>query len=213
MHTTIPCLGHSVTKTRYPCRWATCRMQAAVLRWCMTSTDAPVPTSDQMALPPGTYRVDPEQSTITFTTRHMFGLQAVHGSFTLLSAELKIADPPESSTTRAVIDAASFHTDQAKRNTHVASSTFLHVDEHPHITFVSSQAQQDGGGWLVPGTLTVKGVERPVTLRVDAPHSDGRQWRLRATTRIDRRAHGITAARGMAGRHLDLEFTLLANPV
>jgi len=47
-------------------------------------TDA---TSDVQLPAVGTYRIDPSTSTITFTTRHMFGLGAVKGSFDLNSGD------------------------------------------------------------------------------------------------------------------------------
>ena len=51
-----------------------------------------VPTT--VSIPPaGTYKVDPGASSVTFATRHMFGLGGVTGSFKLLSGEITIADP------------------------------------------------------------------------------------------------------------------------
>jgi polyisoprenoid-binding protein YceI len=60
-----------------------------------------------------TYRLDPAASSITFATRHMFGLAGVHGSFRLISGEITITVPLTSSTASAVIDATSFHTGSA----------------------------------------------------------------------------------------------------
>ena len=56
----------------------------------------------------GTYRIDPAGSSVSFTTRHLFGLGVVRGTFGVLSGEVTIADPVTASTARAVIDAASF---------------------------------------------------------------------------------------------------------
>lgn len=53
----------------------------------------------------GTYRIDPADSSVSFTTRHLFGLGAVEGTFGVLSGEVTIADPVTASTARAVIDA------------------------------------------------------------------------------------------------------------
>ena len=75
----------------------------------------------------GTYRLDPEASSISFATRHMFGLAAVTGSFRLISGQITITDPVTSSTTSAVIDAASFHTGTAARDKDVKSASFLHA--------------------------------------------------------------------------------------
>lgn len=43
---------------------------------------------------PGTWIVDTKRSSISFTTRHMFGLAGVSGTFELLSGQLVITDPP-----------------------------------------------------------------------------------------------------------------------
>ena len=58
----------------------------------------------------GIYQLDPAASTVTFSTRHMFGLAPVKGTFRLVSGQITIADPVTSSTVSAVIDAASFAT-------------------------------------------------------------------------------------------------------
>src|SRR5258708_36770188 len=55
----------------------------------------------------GIYQLDPAASTVTFATRHMFGLAPVKGTFRLVSGQITIADPVTSSTVSAVIDAPS----------------------------------------------------------------------------------------------------------
>lgn len=53
---------------------------------------------------------------------------------------------------------------------------------------------------------------RPVTLVIEPAEAHGNGFRARATARIDRYACGVTAAKGMAGRHLDIELTAIAEP-
>jgi len=64
----------------------------------------------------GIYQLDPAASTVTFATRHMFGLAPVKGTFRLVSGQITIADPVTSSTVSAVIDAASFATGNPQRD-------------------------------------------------------------------------------------------------
>ena len=54
------------------------------------------------------------------------------------------------------------------------------------------------------GTLTVRGTTRPVTLTVTRCEVSRESFTARATARIDRTEFGITAARGLAARYLDL---------
>jgi polyisoprenoid-binding protein YceI len=158
----------------------------------------------------GTYRIDPAASSLTFATRHMFGLGAVKGSFRLVSGEITIADPVTVSAASAVIDAASFHTGSAARDKAVKSASFLHIAEHPQITFRSTELARDGGTWKLSGQITARGTTAPAELTVTEARTDEDGPVIRATTRVDRYAHGITKKKGMAGRYLDLEITARA---
>ena len=52
---------------------------------------------------PGTYILDPTRSSLTFTTKHLFGLGTVRGSFTVGSAEIQVAEPHAASVVRATL--------------------------------------------------------------------------------------------------------------
>jgi polyisoprenoid-binding protein YceI len=155
----------------------------------------------------GTYRLDPETSSISFATRHMFGLGGVTGSFWLISGEITITDPVTSSTVSAVIDAASFHTGSAARDKDVKSVNFLHAEQHPQITFTSTQLARDGDRWLLQAQITVRGNSAPAELVITEARADEDGLVVKATTRVDRYAHGLTKKKGLAGRYLDLNIT------
>jgi polyisoprenoid-binding protein YceI len=155
----------------------------------------------------GTYRLDPEASSISFATRHMFGLGGVHGSFRLISGQITITDPVTSSAASAVIDAASFQTGGAARDKDVKSANFLHAGEHRRINFTSTQLARDGDRWLLRGQITVRGNSAPAELVITEARTDDDGLLVTATTRIDRYAHGLTKKKGLAGRHLDLTIT------
>jgi polyisoprenoid-binding protein YceI len=159
---------------------------------------------------PGTYRLDPENASISFATRHMFGLGGVRGNFRLISGQITITDPVTSSTASAVIDAASFQTGSAARDKDVKSANFLHVEEHPQITFTSTQLARDGDRWLLRGQITVRGKSTPADLVITEAHTDEDGLHHRATTRIDRYDHGLIKKKGLAGRYLDMDITARA---
>jgi polyisoprenoid-binding protein YceI len=159
---------------------------------------------------PGTYRLDPEASSVSFATRHMFGLGGVHGSFRLISGQITINDPVTSSAASAVIDAASFQTGGAARDKDVKSANFLHVGEHPQITFTSTELARDGDRWLLRGHITVRGHSAPAELVITEARTDGDSLLFTATTRIDRYTHGLTKKKGLAARHLDLTINARA---
>ncbi|MFI9381896.1 YceI family protein [Kutzneria sp. NPDC052558] len=156
----------------------------------------------------GVYTVDPSRSTITFTTKHMFGLGTVVGAFAVHTALITVAG--EDATVEAVIDAASVKTDQQRRDDHVRSKAFLHTEEHPTMDFVSDSVRRTEDGWLVGGVLTVRGQgNRAEFLVHEVDERDG-ELTARATATIDRYAHGVTAMKGMAGRRLALVFDITA---
>lgn len=170
-----------------------------------------MPDTATIQIPPaGTYRLDPEASSVSFATRHMFGLGGVHGSFRLISGQITIADPLTSSAASAVIDAASFQTGGAARDKDVKSANFLHVGEHPQITFTSTELVRDGDRWLLRGQITVRGHSAPAELVITEARADGDSLLFTATTRIDRYTHGLTKKKGLAGRHLDLTIAARA---
>ncbi|WP_331446470.1 YceI family protein [Streptomyces xanthochromogenes] len=146
----------------------------------------------------GHYAIDPAASTVEFTTRHVFGLLPVRGTFTIRSGSVDIAEPLGGSGVRAEIGTASFSTGSRQRDRAVRSARFLDSERHPLMTFTGDRVD----GTTVPGTLTVCGVARPVSLRIEESASTTGGFTALATARIDRTEFGVTASRGMAGRHL-----------
>jgi polyisoprenoid-binding protein YceI len=151
---------------------------------------------------PGHYEIDPSRSRVTFTTRHLFGLGGVNGSFTIRGGTADIAEPAAASAIYAEIEAASFRTNSSQRDRSVLSARFLDPARYPVMIFRSDQIEAEAR--ILTGTLTVHGTTRPVTLAVTRCEVSGGSFTVRATTRIDRTGFGITAARGLAARNLDL---------
>lgn len=164
----------------------------------------------QVAIPePGEYRLDPEASKITFKTRHMFGLAPVHGTFRLGDGTVRVADPVEESSARLTIPASSFDTGTSARDKTVLSGTYLDVERHPTISFASTGLER-GDAWVLHGVLTVCGESRDIDVSVEqAQVSDGAVT-VRAHSRVDRYAFGLTAMKGMTGRYLNLTFEVVA---
>ena len=156
----------------------------------------------------GVYTVDPTRSTITFTTKHMFGLGTVVGAFAVQTAQIAVEG--EDAKVEAVIDAASVKTDQQRRDDHVRGKSFLHTDEHPTMDFVSDSVRRTDDGWLVGGVLTVRGRGNRAEFLVHTVAERNGELTAKATASIDRYAHGVAAMKGMAGRHLDLVFDITA---
>jgi polyisoprenoid-binding protein YceI len=149
---------------------------------------------------PGRYEIDTSCSAVTFRTRHLFGLAPVRGTFAIRAVTVNIAEPVTDSVIRAEIEAATFRTGSPQRDDTVRSARLLDTDQYPVMTFVSERID----GQAVTGTLTVRGLTRPVTLAVEQAAVTPRSFSARATTRIDRTRFGVTAYRGLAGRYLEM---------
>jgi polyisoprenoid-binding protein YceI len=148
----------------------------------------------------GRYDIDAGGSTVTFRTRHLFGLAPVRGAFAIRAGTIDVAEPLAGSSVYAEVEAASFSTGNGQRDGSVRSARFLDAGRHPLITFRSEHVDQS----VIAGALTVRGVTRPVSLAVEQAELSRRAFSVRATTRIDRTEFGVTALRGLAGRYLDL---------
>lgn len=176
---------------------------------------------------PGRYQIQAGPAAVTFATRHLFGLGAVRGTLAITSGTVDVAEPLAESAVVVSMDAASFRTQNAQRDGRVRSAAFLDARQFPRLVFRAGPAAPDGGpavpgaagaagaadaadaadaaGRLtVPGALTVRDVTRPVTLLAEITDVAARSFTVRATTRIDRTEFGVTGARGLAGRYLDI---------
>ena len=172
-------------------------------------------TTGQIQIPPaGTNLLDPDRSTVAFTTRHMFGAGAVKGTFTVASGEVVVTAPPTGSSVYVEIHAGSFDSGSRRRDKDVHSKRFLHVEKYPVITFRTTEVRrQPDGTWTLLGTLTARGGPAPVELAVTSATAAGSSLSITASGTVDRYAHGITGAKGMAARHLRIEISANASRV
>jgi polyisoprenoid-binding protein YceI len=161
---------------------------------------------------PGTYRLDPDRSTVRVDAKGTFGLLPVHGTMRLVSGEVTIADDPERSSVRAVIDTGSFSSGNAKRDSDVTSANLLDAQSYPEITFSGEGAHAQGNGWVVPGTVTAHGVSVPTELTIDDVRAEDGTVRSHATATLDRTQFGVTKMKGMVGRTAKVIIDAVAVP-
>jgi polyisoprenoid-binding protein YceI len=160
------------------------------------------------ALAPGTYRIDPARSRVRFAIKEGFGLMTARGTFTIRDGTVSVSASGSSAT--ATLDVASFKTDKPRRDAVVVSKRFLDAAAHPTMTFTSTRLEHVDGTWTLTGLLTVRGVVSEVPLRLVSGTATVDGCRFTATARVDRHAFGVTTARGMIARWLDVEFDVYA---
>ena len=146
----------------------------------------------------GIYDFDPAHSSAHFSVRHMM-ISNVRGEFTRLTGNVTFnPDNLQSSSVEAVIDAGSIRTRDEQRDAHLKSKDFLDVEHYPEIRFRSTRIERDGSEYIVHGDLTIRGVTKEVSLKVEdfTPEAKDPWGNLRsgatATTRIKRGDFGLS---------------------
>lgn len=109
------------------------------------------------------YKLDTAHSSVGFSVKHMV-ITNTKGNFKDFSGEI-LFDPKNvtKSSVKVTIQAASIDTDNADRDKHLRSGDFFDAETHPEITFVSKKVEKKGDGYLLTGTLTLRGVSKEVS--------------------------------------------------
>jgi polyisoprenoid-binding protein YceI len=141
-----------------------------------------------------TWKIDPAHSSAEFKVRHMM-ISNVKGSFSGITGSLieDTADPTHSQV-QATIDIGTISTGDPQRDAHLKSPDFFHHDQHPVMTFKSTNVEKKGSEeYAVTGDLTLHGLTKAVTFNVEGPSAPGKDpWGntrigLSATTKINRK--------------------------
>jgi polyisoprenoid-binding protein YceI len=114
----------------------------------------------------GTWSIDPANSDISFTVRHL-GVSKAHGRFNEVSGRIVTGESVEQSSVSATIVADSVDTGFPSRDTYIKGGDVLAVADHKELSFVSTNIRPAGDGYEIAGTLTIRGVTRPVTLSAE----------------------------------------------
>jgi polyisoprenoid-binding protein YceI len=117
-------------------------------------------TAIATAIPAGTYTSDPVHSSTGFAVKHM--LATFRGSFAAFDATLT-AD--EDGRTRLVgsVPVDTVVVKDENLAAHLQSPEFFDAEQHPRITFESTDIAIDDGAVTVTGDLTLKGHTERVT--------------------------------------------------
>jgi polyisoprenoid-binding protein YceI len=121
-----------------------------------------VESTSKELLSSGHWTVDPAHSTIEFRVKRMV-IETVKGRFREFEGAIAPGTGPSVS---GVINVASLDTLHSDRDEHLRSPDFFDVERYPEITFESGELtfDEDDSYFSVHGTLTIKGVARPITL-------------------------------------------------
>ena len=143
----------------------------------------------------GTWAIDPVHSEVSFTVRHMM-VSKVRGRFDTFEGTIVTGADPLSSSVTATVDLSSINTGQEQRDAHIRSADFFEVEKHPNMIFASTGLRADGDHFQLDGDLTLKGVTKQVTFKLEVngvgPDAyGGTRVGFSATTEINRSDFGV----------------------
>ena len=163
------------------------------------------------AAPAADYEIDSAHSFVAFRIKHL-GYSWLYGRFNTMSGHFTYdADNPQASAISVSIDPASVDTNHAERDKHLRGSDFLDVRKYPDTTFESTKYTGDAQGGTLEGMLTLHGVTRPISIRLEKLGEGKDPWGgYRAgfvgTTTLTRRDFGISYNLGPASESMELEL-------
>lgn len=163
---------------------------------------------------------DRNHSTIGFRVPILGGMSSVEGKFTSFDVQLRYDSADASNCfVGASIEAASINTGLADRDAHLQSADFFDASAHPKILFVSRKIERTPKGLWVQGSLSMRGVSRPMDLdcRITGVERDsasgGRLIGVHATTRLNRQDFGVSWRHPdplFVGDSVDVEIHLIS---
>jgi polyisoprenoid-binding protein YceI len=170
-----------------------------------------------LALAGEAYRVDTVHSTVIFRVKHM-GTSYAYGRFNVLEGtfDLDPADPAKSAL-NFTVKTDSIDTGNPKRDGHLKSPDFFNVRQYPTITFKSRSVSSAGKDtYDVNGDLTLHGVTKPVTVKVERS-GGGKGMRgeslagIEATFALKRSDFGMKGMQGAVGDDVRVTVSVEGN--
>jgi len=114
------------------------------------------------------WSIDPMHSEVQFKVKHLV-ISTVTGSFQNFEGTVETeGDDFSDANIKFSLDVNSIDTNQEQRDGHLKGADFFNAEQFPHITFESTSViKEDEDNYKLTGNLTIKGVTKPVTLKVE----------------------------------------------
>lgn len=142
------------------------------------------------------YEIDPVHSNVGFRVRHIVAM--VEGRFDEFSGTIRFDEKkPADLKADVVIKTASVSTNNPKRDNHLRTADFFHVDKHPTMNFKTTKVVPAGQDkFQITGDLTLLGVTKPVVLEAEllgtgADPQGNTRIGFSATGKLNRKDYGM----------------------
>jgi len=147
---------------------------------------------------PVKYTIDPNHTYPSFEADHFGGLSTWRGKFNSTSGTIVLDREAGTGSLDVKIDTASIDFGHEKLNEHAKSADMFDVEKYPEATYTGKLTKfVNGAPTEVEGSLTLKGVSKPVKLTIDRflckpnPMNKKEVCGANATARINREDFGI----------------------
>ena len=118
---------------------------------------------------PVTYILDPNHTFPSFAADHFGGLSVWRGKFDATTGKVVYDKDAKSGSIDVTVDMSSINFGMPKLNDHAKSAELFDAAKYPTATFTGKFAKFNGATPTeVEGTLTMHGVTKPVTLKLDS---------------------------------------------
>ena len=116
---------------------------------------------------PETYNIDPTHTFPSFSYSH-FGMSTQVSKFDKTTGTVTLDKEAKTGAVDITIDMTSVNTGYSTFDEHIQGEDFLDTAKYPTATFKSTKVTFDGDKpATIDGELTIKGVTKPVTLKVN----------------------------------------------
>lgn len=167
----------------------------------------------QAAAPaPRAFAVDTDNSAVSARVS-FFGLGSKTASFPQMTGGIRLAGGQQDQISlNVVLDATAIEAPDRVTLRRLQSENFFWVERYPTIRFSGSDVQLNGANkGTVRGTLTARGVSRPVAMEVSFDQSPqnavpGQPISIIGETQIDRRDFGMTAYSAIVGNTVTIRL-------
>lgn len=158
------------------------------------------------------YQLDPATSTVAFETD--FGPDLITGTIPLDSAHLSLDfDNVKNCTVAVALDVTGARASFPFAAQALKGPKVLDARDHPRMTFASTSVKRAGEAADITGQLTIRGVTRPVTLRVQIFRPQGSaatdldHLTVKLFGRVNRSDFGATGWSDMVGDEVRIIIT------
>ena len=118
---------------------------------------------------PVTYTLDPNHTFPSFAADHFGGLSVWRGKFDATSGKVVYDKDAKSGSIEVTVDMSSIDFGMPKLNDHAKSAEIFDVAKYPTATYSGKFTKFNGATPTeAEGTLTMHGVTKPVTLKIDS---------------------------------------------